>query len=320
MLLFNQLKKKNSFHEYSVNHSVQFLVERILYLDAYSKLTFNLIIASLDRTNDLDRLFSSLKKQTYTNFKCIVIDQNLDDRLSSIIEKYIFSFPIIHLNSVIGLSRARNVGLKYLDGDIIAFPDDDCWYSDQLLEKIADLFREHSEWDGISGIVNSGSQAPSVYKWDQNKGAIRLTNVWKRGTSASLFLRHRIIDMVGQFDEDLGVGSGTIWGSAEDIDYIIRSIKEDAFIYYSPELVVFHPDHIPDYRRADLMKAYFYAAGMGRVLRKHNYSWVFVLGQLVKSVGSIFKSIAGLNFARAKYFWYVLRGRWTGWSSKTKVI
>ena len=54
---------------------------------------FALILATVGRTVELNRLFDTLAAQSYRDFEVIVVDQNRDDRL----------LPILH--------RARYLGL-----------------------------------------------------------------------------------------------------------------------------------------------------------------------------------------------------------------
>jgi Glycosyl transferase family 2 len=49
-----------------------------------------------------------------------------DDRLDSALAQYRSLFPIVHLRSQKGLSRARNEALAFAQGEILCFPDDDC--------------------------------------------------------------------------------------------------------------------------------------------------------------------------------------------------
>src|SRR5215472_5711239 len=96
---------------------------------------FSLIIATLNRVDEIDHLLQSLEAQTFKDFEVMVVDQNPDDRLQSVLQSHpVLSFR--HLRSAPGLSKARNVGLPHAKDDIIAFPDDDCWYPVQLLADI----------------------------------------------------------------------------------------------------------------------------------------------------------------------------------------
>ena len=98
-------------------------------------LKFSLLLATVGRTAELERFLSSLDAQTYRNFDLIVVDQNPDERLAALVQSYAGRFPVLCVKSTPGLSRARNAGLRYVSGDVIAFPDDDCWYPPDLLRK-----------------------------------------------------------------------------------------------------------------------------------------------------------------------------------------
>ncbi|MPN49512.1 hypothetical protein SDC9_197133 [bioreactor metagenome] len=69
-----------------------------------------------------------------------MVDQNPDDRLLPILGDYENLFPVRRFRSAPGLSRARNVGLEQITGEVIAFPDDDCTYPPGILRSVADAF------------------------------------------------------------------------------------------------------------------------------------------------------------------------------------
>ena len=71
----------------------------------------SLVVATVNRVKELGRLFGSLEKQSNSSFEVVLVDQNHDDRLASLIANYASSFPIHHLRSAPGLSKSRNVGL-----------------------------------------------------------------------------------------------------------------------------------------------------------------------------------------------------------------
>src|SRR5690349_10889036 len=114
-------------------------------------ITISLLLATVGRTAELENFLLHLDAQTYRCFELIVIDQNPDDRLVAILSEYGQRFPIRHCRSGRGLSRARNVGLPAATGDVIAFPDDDCWYPPDLLQQVAAIFSENPAVDGITG-------------------------------------------------------------------------------------------------------------------------------------------------------------------------
>lgn len=114
----------------------------------------SLVVATINRTVELERFLASLDTQTYRNFEVIVIDQNPDDRLVPVLCRHA-GLAISHLRSGRGLSKARNVGLRATKGEIIAIPDDDCWYPPQLLSTVAAWFASRSQTDLLLGITRN---------------------------------------------------------------------------------------------------------------------------------------------------------------------
>ena len=100
---------------------------------------FDLVVATVDRTQDLAALLESLESQTHS-----------DDRVERLLGAHP-SLRTVHLLSDRGLSRARNRALSSLAGDVIGFPDDDCRYPPDLLERVARRFAEDAELGGLSG-------------------------------------------------------------------------------------------------------------------------------------------------------------------------
>jgi hypothetical protein len=52
----------------------------------------------------------------------------------------------------------------------VAFPDDDCWYEKDLLEKVVVLFTEHPDIDVISGRTVRPDGQNSLGKFDKHSG------------------------------------------------------------------------------------------------------------------------------------------------------
>ena len=103
----------------------------------------SLVLATKNRVKEVTNFVQSRAQQQSANFELIVVDQNKDDRVKANLIQPKFPFPILHLRSEPGLSRARNVGIAFATGDIIAFPDDDCWYPADLLSRVVSEFQSH---------------------------------------------------------------------------------------------------------------------------------------------------------------------------------
>jgi glycosyltransferase involved in cell wall biosynthesis len=275
---------------------------------------FSLVLATVSRTADLERFLKSLDAQSHRDFELLVVDQNDDDRLHPILAKFESKFPIRHLRCSPGLSLARNVGLKEVQGDLVAFPDDDCWYPHHLLDSVDRFLTKNSQWDGLSGRCTDEHGNSSMGRFHKSAGRITYFNVWRRLTSFGLFLRSEAVSKSGGFDETLGVGSGTPWGAAEEMDFLLRCLQRGARVFYDPDLIVHHPVTVSDYDDRAVQRHLSYSRGMGRVLGLHRYPLWYVMWYLIRPLGGAIM-FAALNPRRAHYHFYAFRGRLVGWLS-----
>jgi len=274
---------------------------------------FSLILATLERTGEPAALLNSLAAQTYGNFEVIIVDQNTDDRLLPMIKHFSDKLLIRHYHSKPGLSRARNIGIKQAIGDIFAFPDDDCKYPPHLLERIAEYFRKEKETDGLTGRGQDPECRTPTSVWSGNAGLVRRLDIWQKGISFTIFLRKTVIEQVGGFDETLGIGAGTPWGSGEETDYLLRAIEKRSKIFYDPGLIVYHPEPIPVYTEKAIERACKYGKGMGKVCRKHHFPFWFMAYILIRSLFAAFFSLLRLKLLKTRFHFALFRSRLIGW-------
>jgi glycosyltransferase involved in cell wall biosynthesis len=280
---------------------------------AHSELpSFDLIVATVDRVTELERLLASLERQTHDRFRILLVDQNEDDRLDEVVSRF-GSLELERLRAPRGLSRARNAGLSRLGGDVIAFPDDDCVYPEDLLERVARRFAGDPALDGLTGRAADagGGSSPS---WARAGAELTRENLWNRAISFTIFLRAPVVKAVGEFDEQLGLGSGRAWSSGEETDYLVRAVDKGARIVYDPRLVVLHDDKT--YSTASLSAAGAReGAGVGYILRKHRYPVRTTGRMLVRPIGGALVALARRDRARARFHLSTLRGRVLGYRS-----
>ena len=178
-----------------------------------------------------------------------------------------------------------------LTADAVAFPDDDCVYPPDLLERVADRL---ADLDGVTG------REP----WWPAESAAMLTrdNLWNRAISFTIFLRRGVVERVGAFDEALGLPAG----SGEETDYLIRALDVGARIEYDPALVVEHPQKPADLSTVGARDG----ASLGYILRKHHYPRRTVTRMLVRPAGGVL-----VDPRRAGFHLATLRGRLRGYRS-----
>jgi glycosyltransferase involved in cell wall biosynthesis len=238
---------------------------------------FSLIVGTLGRTNEFAVLLQSLAEQQMRDFELIVVDQNSDDRLTSMLKNWAAhvsehngrigrGVTVKHLRCTPGLSRARNLGLMHSSGDILAFPDDDCWYLSNTLQNVDEWFRKH---DGY-GILCIGSRDMSGQvsgnRWAATECDLTKVNIFRTSATYGYFVRRPPGGMPLSFDESLGPGANTKFGAGEDTDFLLNLMQRGIRgRFYS----VIHVGH-PSKGYVDMQRAERYGGGWGRVLAKHS--------------------------------------------------
>jgi glycosyltransferase involved in cell wall biosynthesis len=254
--------------------------------------TFDLVVASVDRVAELHRLLASLDRQTHENFRVLLVDQNDDDRLAELQSP----LRIERLRAPRGLARARNVALRRLEADLVAFPDDDCEYPPDLLERVAGKFAGDPDLDGLTG------RADDSPHWKTDPARLTRVNLWNRAISFTIFLRRELVERVGAFDESLGLPAS----SGEEIDYLIRALDAGARIDYDPTMLVHHARKQVDPAAVGERDG----ASIGYLLRKHRYPLRVVCPMLVRPAAGVV-----LHPRRARFHLSTLRGRLRGYRS-----
>ena len=232
---------------------------------------FSLILPTLGRKEELIRFFNSLKKQTYKNFEVIVVDQNHDKRVYNLLSDYSKCMNINYNHVLVhGLSKARNIGLKEVTGDIVAFADDDRWYFPNTLQVAKNLFEKYKKLEGITGTPLDDSFRPLLPSLPADGSLLDQVSVWKAGISITIFLRAQVVNEIGLFDEGLGVGADTPYGSGEETDYLLRILEKGGSIKYFSDVKVGHPNKSQGGDRDSIKRCYSYGCGLGYVLKKHD--------------------------------------------------
>ncbi len=276
---------------------------------AAEQLRLDLVVATVDRTDDLGRLLGSLAAQTHTAFRLVVVDQNSDDRVASLLASHP-TLVTLHLRSARGLSRARNAALPHLDADLVGFPDDDCSYPPELLARIAARFAADPGL-GILGGRAAAADGATAGRWPSEPGVVTPDTVWHTANSHTIFLRRTVLERVGGFDEELGLGAGTPWSSGEEIDLLVRALRLDVRMAYDPSLVVTHPvkpvspDALVALGRRD-------GASVGYVLGRNAYPAKAVARMLVRPCLGAIASLVLLDGTRARFHAATLAGRLSG--------
>ncbi|GGD95906.1 glycosyl transferase [Aureimonas endophytica] len=279
----------------------------------------SLVVSTLGRSAELGPFLQSLENQTERDFELIVVDQNEDDRLVPLLDPARLSFPILHLRDreSRGVNAGRNAGAARARGEIILFPDDDCWYPPWLFERsLACLDRTGA--DLLTGRAADEAGRTINGRFLGAAGPIRRDNVFETQIEWLMFFRRAAFEATGGFDPAIGPGSGTPWQSCEGVDIILRALALGYRGHYDPSLIGHHAEldiRTPD--AAMRRKARGYARGMGYVMRKHGYRPSFAYYRICRPLAGLAMNLSKLNGSRSRYYANVFAGRLEGYRTRS---
>lgn len=223
---------------------------------------FSLLLTAFDRQSDLDRFASSVNRQTYGGTIEVVFVPQGPARLilDCVPEKLVIR--TVDAGCRLPISVARNLALSRATGEILAFPDDDCWYPEDLLESVSGYFAAHPDVACICTSVYDPIRRSGFGRRPQ--GVVRritYRNLFRLPISVGIFIRRdAILSVGGAFSEELGAGANI--GSGEETELIGRLLEKSYCVEYLGTLQVFHPV-VPRGTTAVAGKHYAYAYGFG---------------------------------------------------------
>jgi glycosyltransferase involved in cell wall biosynthesis len=258
---------------------------------------FSIIVPTIHRTDELSRLLDSVAAQKSCFFSLgqlhiIIVDQNEDDRLAAIVRPYEGLFQVERLKAPpLGQSHAKNMGMERIRGKYVGFPDDDCFYNDDTLDKVYRAFQETKDsvalfgrcWDKETGQYLLRYPAKNLFIRSPKSPLVFL------GLQIAQFYTADMAKSVGHFDVDLC--SGGKWGSGEETDFAIRFLKGGGNIQYRPEILVNHPLVVP--QTMPLEKVRRYALGFGALCRKQGLGALLVAKAAKQAAGFLFFILQG---------------------------
>jgi glycosyltransferase involved in cell wall biosynthesis len=277
---------------------------------------FSLVVTTIGRAEGLPKLMASLAAQTLPPAELVVVDQNDDQAAVAAGLAGDWPFPVAHLHvpGVRGASRGRNIGAAQTGGDVLVYPDDDCWYPPDFLAKAARLLSDPG-LGFVCGRATDETGRTINGRFEAQPHSVDRRNVWTTSIEWLQILRREAVEAVGGYDEAIGVGAATPWQSAEAQDLLLRVLAAGARGHYDPDLVGHHaelPVARPD--AALRRKLRRYARGMGHVLRKHRFGPGEAGKWLVRPLGGLAFALARLKLRQALLFLHVAVGRVEGYT------
>lgn len=269
---------------------------------------FSLVLATVGRVVETRAFLASLGDGARVA-EIVVVDQNSDDRLDSVLADFAH-LPIRRIRHAPGnLSAARNAGMAVASAEILAFPDDDCTYPAGLLDAVAARFAAAPHPAMLTTMLRAPEGQPALIRWLREPVGISRHNAFQTLMAATLFVRRELAERIGGFDPRFGLGGR--FGAAEETDFVMRGLMTGAVACYEPSLSVVHPDG----RRTSIAtaRAFSYGLGMGACMRRHRFGIMTLLYFVTRSAaGGLYALLSG-RMGHARYHAATFAGRLCGY-------
>ncbi len=250
----------------------------------------SLIVTSQARWSELDQFFLHLVQAVdhapEINVQLILVAQAFEVQETRLPRHSRLTVTVVSAPKT-SLSNARNIGLAHVTGSIVGFPDDDCWYPQQTLQKVARAFANEPDCRAICTRVADPVANKAYGHRPVARVRIDYKNALTLPISVGIFCRADGITPV-VFDERLGAGCRL--GAGEETDLIMRLLVAQELVIYDGTIDVYHLR--PTYTTTAAKKERVYALGFGAVVRRYLRSGGLALGLAFATI--VVRTFAGM--------------------------
>jgi len=176
------------------------------------------IIPTFNRAHKIARAIASVLYQSFTDYEILVVDDGSEDGTHEVLTRFRSRVEWITHSKNLGVSAARNTGIRESHSPLIAFLDsDDYWLPDKLAAQVS-FFSEHPEAVACQTEefwVRRGVRVNPMKKHFKPSGEIFEPSLKLCVVSPSaVVVKRSLLEEVGVFDEDFPV--------CEDYDLWLR--------------------------------------------------------------------------------------------------
>lgn len=219
-----------------------------------SNLTVSVVICTRDRERELERCLGAVSRQRYPYFDVLVVDNAPQDAAAFEIARRWGVLYVMELQ--VGLSRARNLGMRASTGEIIAFLDDDAVADPNWLQNLVVEFKD-PQVAAVTGRIQElrapgepPNEIGEFYTLDclgdqrrlvnrENPQWFEIANFGGVARGSNMAFRRSALHSWAGFDNRLGRGT-RISGGEEHYAFFCL-IERGYRVVYTPDAQVYHP-------------------------------------------------------------------------------
>jgi GT2 family glycosyltransferase len=211
--------------------------------------TFSIIVPHLNGKQHLEECLGSLRRQTFTDFEVILVDNGSSDGSQEYIRTHFPEVRLLELGKNMGFTGACIAGYNVSGGDFIVLLNNDTETDERWLETLAGAFERVPEAGSVASkmllydqrdVIHSAGDYYRVDGIPGNRG------VWQKDAAqyneetfvfgacgGAAAYRRELLKEIGFLDVDF-------FFSCEDVDLAWRIHLAGYKVLYSPRAVVYH--------------------------------------------------------------------------------
>jgi GT2 family glycosyltransferase len=193
---------------------------------------------------------SSLRAQRFPPDQCVVVVDHNDALLERVRAEFPLGVEVVPNDDVHGLAGARNTGVRWAIGEVVAFLDDDAEADPDWLATMLEQYRDRSV-AGVGGVAEASWPEgvrprwfPPEFDWVVGcsyRGLPDVVAPVRNPIGASMSLRRSLFHALGGFDTAMGRVGTTPLG-CEETEFAVRARQHIAGIEFLhvPGAIVHH--------------------------------------------------------------------------------
>ncbi|WP_462252222.1 glycosyltransferase family 2 protein [Ekhidna sp.] len=273
-------------------------------------MNISVIIPTYNGRHKIHNLIDALLKQSYLDFKLIIVVDGSSDDTSEWLKEQDFStlqdFILIDQENS-GRSVARNSGVNEVENGLMIFLDDDIIPdSDLIINHIKHHQNHRNSWLTAGSWVENKPLSNHFERYrlemeetwrksQTRRGKVKISFENLTVSSSNMSLSKELFNQLGGFDQDLT--------DNEDLDLCIRALNSGVDIYYDPKIESIHNDQINFEQYAKRITDY--QLSLQRLLNKkptyESYIKLYNPGLVKKSLVGIFRMLGFVNLNRLNF-------------------
>lgn len=256
----------------------EYIISQIIYYEKnWNTKMISIIIPMYNSKKTIIQTLKGFEDQTNNDFEIIIVDDGSTDDSSGLITQYKDQSELIikllsQKNS--GPAKARNLGVKHSQGEIIIFLDSDCIPPRNWVEKMVEPLNEKIVGCNCGyKVIKKESLIARYVDYEIAKRHEKLIgrNIDTIGTYSASFKKN-IFEDIGGFDTKYSDASG------EDFNFAFDIRKKGYDLFFTDKTFVYHhhPDSLSKFLKQQFWRGYWrvkmYLGNKDRIIKGDSYT------------------------------------------------